>query len=1138
MNRIARFAERGGQPLATLAASLAADPDVDLIVYSPDDGPRPDSRLIALFTGSYGIGAVVPRVVSDDRQLLEAGAMRADGVWLSRGAGSQPDDPTYGSARDVEGSAYPFWIAPRRIVAEAIRKLAPSEGDPGRLCEAITGTARAAGLRVVYEPSWQVLVTSTSDRRPPSPAPSRPRERPELLVVTGFIPTGDGSIGDEGAKRLLSSLTRLVPAESISVLSLDGARAGTRIEALRAEGVELSVGPLDLKGWFEARWAQYSHVFLSRQALRSSVREHLRLTQPQAARIFYSDSLPLRQVEAWRSVTPASDSPGLEAGVQDGLRQLSELAMWADAIWCERQDDVDLIAGLFPSHPVAALLPAIEGSVGARPHSLRSGIVVSANRGFDVVSGSEDAAVDVLEQVVPLLRRRDPSLAVTVISDDPTPLLAGVIARANARLVPVDATATVLDEARLVLVGEGFRAGGEAVILSAMARGTPFVASPHAAAALPLDHLAGLSVFGRREDVAITAWQLLTDKDRWSRFVDAMDELRRTRYSPEARAVAMRSCLARLGIAPLSQPPRWPTVPGEGQARMASRPLVPLRPELRPRGQVVGGTGPESERQRYRDWCDRHGPTREVLGVLRHEIEGFAYKPTISILMPVYNTDPDALRDAISSVRDQIYDRWQLCIADDGSTRQETLQVLSELEDDEAVAIVRLSGNSGISGATNAALELATGEFVAFLDHDDVYKPHALAQVVRWLNADSSLDLIYSDEDKLNERQELIDPHIKPDWSPDHLMSNNYVCHLMVVRRSLMDKVGGLRPAYDGSQDYDLVLRISEQTERIAHIPEPLYSWRIIAGSAAGDAGAKPYAWRAGKRALEDAIRRRGYRGVVSYTSNPGIYRSSYALPGQPKVSIIIPTKDRVDLLQPCLESILEVSSYRNFELIVVDNGTTDGATLAYLAEFPGRVIRYPHRFNYARMMNRAASSVECDALLFLNNDTRVISSDWIEALLEHAMRPEVGAVGGRLYFEDGQVQHEGIFLGVVGLAANAHYGGYWARGEYIRNTSAVTGACVMVRPTVYSLVGGNDERLRMAYNDVDLCLRIRQAGFEVVYTPYAKLYHYESATRSYREAEDQDDGPLFARRWRPREQVDPYYSPLFERDRPFVIAL
>jgi GT2 family glycosyltransferase len=471
--------------------------------------------------------------------------------------------------------------------------------------------------------------------------------------------------------------------------------------------------------------------------------------------------------------------------------------------------------------------------------------------------------------------------------------------------------------------------------------------------------------------------------------------------------------------------------------------------------------------------------------------------------MPVYNTDPGALSKAIASVRSQVYDKWHLCIADDGSTRPETLAILEELERDPSVSIARLAGNSGISAATNAALALAKGEFVAFLDHDDLYKPHALVQMVRWLNADPSLDMIYSDEDKVDETDRLIDPHIKPDWSPDHLRSNNYVCHLLVVRRTLVEQVGGLRTPYDGSQDYDLVLRVSEQTDRIAHIPEPLYSWRIIAGSAAADAGAKPYAWKAGKLALEDSLRRRGYPGHVEYTQNPGIYRSLYALPGQPRVAIIIPTRDRVDLLKACVESILDQSTYTNYELVIVDNQSTDAATLSYLQSAPGRVIRYPHPFNYARMMNLAAASVECDALLFLNNDTRVISPDWIESLLEHAMRPEVGAVGGRLYFEDGRSQHEGIFLGVVGLAANAHYGGFWARGEYVRNTSAVTGACMMVRPTVYGLVGGNDERLRMAYNDVDLCLRIRQAGLEVIYTPYAQLYHQESASRTYEEAED-----------------------------------
>jgi O-antigen biosynthesis protein len=364
------------------------------------------------------------------------------------------------------------------------------------------------------------------------------------------------------------------------------------------------------------------------------------------------------------------------------------------------------------------------------------------------------------------------------------------------------------------------------------------------------------------------------------------------------------------------------------------------------------------------------------------------------------------------------------------------------------------------------------------------------------------------------------------------------VCHMTVARKSLVEEVGGLRSEYDGSQDWDLALRLTERTRRIAHIPEPLYSWRAVPGSVAEKADAKPYAFESGRRAVVDALQRRGYSGRADSTSWPGWFRARYSLPGQPKVSIIIPTKDRVDLLRNCVESITERSTYKDFEVVVIDNQSTEAATLEYLAKGPARVVRYPARFNYARMMNLAARSVECDAMLFLNNDTEVISPDWIECLLEHAMRPEVGAVGGRLFYPNGEPQHEGILLGVAGpWALNINHRGYAARGELTRNVSAVTGACTMLRPSVYWRVGGNDERLRVGYNDVDLCMRIRQAGYQVVYNPYVELYHHESASRS-RHHENALDGPLFGSRWHPRDSVDPYYNPILSEELPFTIRI
>jgi GT2 family glycosyltransferase len=505
--------------------------------------------------------------------------------------------------------------------------------------------------------------------------------------------------------------------------------------------------------------------------------------------------------------------------------------------------------------------------------------------------------------------------------------------------------------------------------------------------------------------------------------------------------------------------------------------------------------------------------------------------------MPVYNTPPALLRAAVESVRAQIYRRWELCIGNDGSDNDDTLGVLDDLRSDARIKVVDRRQQGGISAATNSALSVAVGDYVAFLDHDDVLKPHALVQMARWIGADPALDVVYSDEDILGADGRLKDVHLKPDWSPDQMMAQNYVCHLTVARRQLVQEVGGLRSEFDGSQDYDLLLRLSERTDRIGHVPEPLYSWRAAPGSFAADLDSKPYAVVAGQRALEDAVTRRGWNATVETVSNAGRYRVHYALPGRPHVAVIIPTRDRVDLLRRCISSLTERTSYGNYQIVIVDNQTTDADTLGYLAGGPWRVIRYPHAFNYARMTNLAAGLVEADALLFLNNDTEVINPEWMEALLEQAMRPEVGAVGARLFFGDGRPQHEGIMIGTWGdWANNVDYRGYFDRGEMVRNSSAVTGACCMIRPSVFHRVGGADPRLRVAYNDVDLCLRLRRAGYEIVYTPWAQLYHHEGSSRGG--FQHGDDSVVFRDRWDPRHVLDPYYSPVFSDAVPFEVPI
>jgi len=521
----------------------------------------------------------------------------------------------------------------------------------------------------------------------------------------------------------------------------------------------------------------------------------------------------------------------------------------------------------------------------------------------------------------------------------------------------------------------------------------------------------------------------------------------------------------------------------------------------------------------------------------RRLVKRFDYRPRISIVLPVHDPEPAWLRDALDSVRSQIYSNWQLCIVDDGCTREDIRRVLLDAQADPRIDLVRLDRNEGISAASNVALQRAQGEFVGFLDHDDALKPNALFEVVKLLNSRRDLDYVYSDEDKAEPNGWLTDPFFKPDWSPDLLMSVNYVTHFSVYRTEVVRAVGGFRSEFDGSQDYDLVLRVTEATGQVAHIPLPLYSWRKVPGSAAAHLDYKTYAYEAGTRALEEALRRRGVEGTVEPGLVRGRYRVRYSIRGNPQVVVIVPTRDRLDLLHPCLESVRERSTYQNYEVVVVDNDSQEPDTLTYLRSIPGRVIRYPGPFSYSKMMNAAVEAAgDPEFVVFLNNDTEVIAPGWIEALLEHGQRPDVAAVGARLLFRSGEPQHEGIVVGLGGSPARNVVHDYFDLGRTIRNCSAVTAACMLIATEVLRELGGFEERFEVAWGDVDLCLRAREKGYEIVYTPHALLYHEEGSTRGLGGLHGPNDDALFRSRW--GDYRDPYYNPCFDIHRPFEIKL
>ncbi|MBI2900066.1 MAG: glycosyltransferase family 2 protein [Planctomycetes bacterium] len=543
----------------------------------------------------------------------------------------------------------------------------------------------------------------------------------------------------------------------------------------------------------------------------------------------------------------------------------------------------------------------------------------------------------------------------------------------------------------------------------------------------------------------------------------------------------------------------------------------------------------ESDPERaYELWMAR----RELPSMRSPSEDGtpLAYRPLMSVVMPVFNTPEPILRAAVRSVRAQEYPCWELCIADDASTQPHVRRLLDEMRCEEPrLRVMHRTRNEGISAASNSAIDLAKGEFVTFLDHDDELPPWALLEVVRSLNRDPRLDVIYSDEDKLDAGGRRCDPFFKPDYSPDLLLSMNYITHLTVLRRSLLAELGGFRSGFDGSQDYDLILRAVERTSRMAHIPHILYHWRKSATSTSAKPEAKEYAFEAGRRALEDALRRRGEKGRVEETPIRGRYRIRYALSGTPLVTIIIPTRDNAGLLRNCIRSIREKTTYAGYEILVVDNGSVEASTRQYLQEAAARpncrVLRRDEPFNFSRLNNAAAREARGEYLVFLNNDTEIVDGGWIDEMLSHAQRAGVAAVGAKLLYSDRTVQHAGVVVGLGGIAGHAFCGitaedpGYLALAAVVRNTAAVTAACMMMRRTRFEEMGGFDETLHVGFNDVDLCLRLLERGYRIVWTPFAHLFHYESRTR--RRVDPVENQQRFYHRWRELLDLgDPYYNP------------
>lgn len=551
----------------------------------------------------------------------------------------------------------------------------------------------------------------------------------------------------------------------------------------------------------------------------------------------------------------------------------------------------------------------------------------------------------------------------------------------------------------------------------------------------------------------------------------------------------------------------------------------------------------------YAEWVRKFDTLSDITRAnMRATQADFAHKPMISVLMPTFNPKTEWLIEAIESVRNQIYPHWELCIADDASPDPDVRPVLERYAKlDPRIKIVVRPQNGHISAASNSALEMVAGEWTALLDHDDILPEHALFWVAHAINASPNVRMIYSDEDKTDGNGRRFDPYFKSDWNPDLFYSHNMFSHLGVYHTALFRQVGGFRQGFEGAQDYDLALRCMEQIKpsQICHIPRVLYQWRVHADSTAMAADAKPYAMIAGERALNEHFQRTGVKGLVKLIGHG--YEASYKLPDVlPLVSIIIPTRNGLKLLKQCLESIFTKTTYNNYEVVIVDNGSDDPATLSYLEDIAANsqngkkvlVIRDDSSFNYSYLNNLAVKQAQGEVIALLNNDIEVITPDWLSIMVSHAMRPCVGAVGAKLYYPNDTVQHAGVTLGVGGVAAHAHrllprsHFGYMGRAVLTQSFSAVTAACMVVRKDIYQQVGGlNEVELAVGYNDVDFCLRVREAGFRNVLAPKAELYHHESATRGSdltpaNKVRLDTEVAYMQKRWGSLLQNDPAYSP------------
>ena len=543
----------------------------------------------------------------------------------------------------------------------------------------------------------------------------------------------------------------------------------------------------------------------------------------------------------------------------------------------------------------------------------------------------------------------------------------------------------------------------------------------------------------------------------------------------------------------------------------------------------------------YEVWMQFNDPTPEELEEQRNT--KFEYNPKISILVPMYNTPVKFFAELVEYLINQTYPNWELCLADGSPEKNKEIEKICSK--DERIKYNYTGKNLGISGNTNEALKMATGDYIALLDHDDLLPVNSLFEIVKAINEDRTIEFIYTDEDKITTMDKpRFDPHFKPDFAIDTLRSNNYICHFSVFRKDLMEKLGGFRSKYDGAQDYDIIIRMAENAKNIKHIPKILYHWRVHEQSTAKAADAKPYAFEAGIPVLEDHLKRVGLEGTVKHGATLGTYEIDYKVKGNPKVTILIPNMDQAKTLKTCIDSVLKLTTYQNYEIAIIENNSKEKATFEYYKELEKdpkiKILTYVPKekgFNYSKIINYGVKNTDGEYIVQLNNDTKLLTPDWLEKMVGMNQREDVGAVGVKLYYPDDTIQHAGTIIGVYGVAGHVFRGlykmhhGYFGRDSHIQNMSAVTAACMMAKRSVYEKVGYMDEEFAVAFNDIDFCLKIIKAGYKIIYNPFVEFTHYESKSRGAEDTPEkqerfQKEINMFYDKWGDyKKKGDPYYN-------------